>query len=117
MPYIRGRNVNKLRYGVRCMSTYCRDADVMAVMLGSSLGGRPTAHSAAQREKTDRGRLETAFRSFAGVTSGRPLRFKLRAVRCQLLGVRVSPPPLDDDLKGRCACVKSPMTFASAHLH
>lgn len=33
--------------------------------------------------KTDRGRLGSAFRSFAGVTSGRPLRFNLHAVKCQ----------------------------------
>lgn len=30
-------NVNKLCIGLCCMSTYCRAADVMAVMLGSSL--------------------------------------------------------------------------------
>lgn len=44
-------NVNKLCIGVCCMSTYCRAADVTAVMLGSSLGGSPTAQSNAQREK------------------------------------------------------------------
>lgn len=34
-----------------------------------------------------------------------------------LMSPCVSPHPLDDDLRGRCACLKFPLTFSSAQQH
>lgn len=77
------------------MSTYCRAADVMAGMLGSSPGGSPTAQSNAQREKqteSDSDQHSDLCRCHIGTPPPLP------GLNSALLGVSPRlPPPLDDD--------------------